>query len=177
MRKLFQNLIEKRRSYRKYTDEKVSKEDIEKIVKAGLLAPAGKNNKHWEFIVVQKPDLLKKLSNAKPVSAEFISEASFAVIVCGDSTINPNTWIEDATVAATYMQLQSEEMGIGSCWVHMRTPTHESGIMSCEFIKSEFNIPQYLSVECVLSFGYPNETREAREYGDFNKQVHFETYE
>ena len=54
----------KRRSIRKYTDDKISDEDLNKILTAGLLAPTSRNRKPCEFIVVKDKDTLKKLSKA-----------------------------------------------------------------------------------------------------------------
>ncbi len=173
---MFYDLIKSRRSYRVYTDEIIAEDLKKSIISAGLLAPSGKNNRHWQFVVVEDSDDLDLLSRAKSSETEFVRNSKFSVIVCGDSTINPDTWIEDASIAATYMQLQAEDLGIGSCWMQVRNRYHESGISSGAFIKREFSIPQYLSVVCVLAFGYPNEVRSEREYGNFETQVHFGKY-
>ncbi len=45
------NAIANRRSIRKYTQEAVSKADIEKIIQAGILAPSAKNRQPWKYIV------------------------------------------------------------------------------------------------------------------------------
>lgn len=46
------NLIENRRSIRKFKSDMVSKEQLEKIIKAGILAPSSKNRQPWRFVVV-----------------------------------------------------------------------------------------------------------------------------
>lgn len=43
--------IQKRRSIRKYKPEPVSKELLEEIMRAGMLAPSSKNRQPWRFIV------------------------------------------------------------------------------------------------------------------------------
>lgn len=58
--------IENRRSIRKYKDTSVSKQDIEKIIHAGMLAPSSKNRQPWNFIVVSgkaKEEMLNVMKN------------------------------------------------------------------------------------------------------------------
>ena len=43
--------IQKRRSIRKYEDRQIEKNDIEEIIKAGMLAPSAKNRQPWKYIV------------------------------------------------------------------------------------------------------------------------------
>lgn len=49
----FYSLLKARRSIRKYKAEPISQETIERILKAGIEAPSGKNRQNWEFFVVQ----------------------------------------------------------------------------------------------------------------------------
>ena len=55
--------IYQRRSIRKYTEKEISKEDIEKLLKAGMNAPSAHNKKPYQLIVVQNKETLKKLSD------------------------------------------------------------------------------------------------------------------
>lgn len=54
--------IMQRRSIRKYTDEKISDDDIEKILLAGISAPNAANKQTWEFVAVTKSELNKKIA-------------------------------------------------------------------------------------------------------------------
>ena len=56
------DLMRSRRSVRQYTDEKISDEQIKKILSAALLAPSGHSKYPCEFIVVKNPETLEKLS-------------------------------------------------------------------------------------------------------------------
>lgn len=47
------DILLKRRSIRKYKNESISKEQLEMILKAGLISPSGRNRRPWEFIVVE----------------------------------------------------------------------------------------------------------------------------
>ena len=55
------DLIACRHSERKFTDKVISKEDIEKIIDAGLSAPSGGNSQPWHFTVIKDKKLSKNL--------------------------------------------------------------------------------------------------------------------
>lgn len=60
-------MIEERRSIRKYKNKNVSREQIEAIVKAAILAPSAKNRQPWKYIVYtgeEKSKLLDVMENA-----------------------------------------------------------------------------------------------------------------
>ena len=44
---------------------------------------------------------------------------TFAVIVAADEG-KADTWLEDASIASIMMQLEAEDLGIGSCWIQIR---------------------------------------------------------
>ena len=50
---MFLDLVKKRRSIRKYTEDPIPEADIEKILESGILAPTGDNVQGTEFIVVE----------------------------------------------------------------------------------------------------------------------------
>ncbi|MDR2816659.1 MAG: nitroreductase family protein, partial [Proteiniphilum sp.] len=115
----FHNLLIRRRSIRKFRAELLSPDEIRKIIEAGLLSPTSKNSHSWEFIAVEEKEVLAKLSVCKPGSASFIADSVLAVVVLGNPLIS-DAWVEDASIAAVNMQLQAEELGIGSCWAQVR---------------------------------------------------------
>lgn len=149
----FSKLITKRRSIRKFTDEPLSPETVELILKAGLKSPSSKNGKPWHFIAVEDPETLEKLSASKKGTAKMIAGCPFAVVVTVDPLIS-TVWIEDASIAAIMMQLQAEDLNVGSCWVQIRDRFTEGGVSSEEYIKDILDIPMQLQVLCVIAFGY-----------------------
>ena len=52
----------KRRSVRKYTDEEIPTEKLNKILQAGLLAPTSRNLKPCNFLVIDNKETLKKIN-------------------------------------------------------------------------------------------------------------------
>ena len=71
----------KRRSIRKFTEEPVSEEDILKLLHAGMSGPSACNKTPWEFFVITNPEILKKLRNSAKFSKII---APLASVVCGN---------------------------------------------------------------------------------------------
>ena len=158
--KSFSQLITARRSMRKFTDEQLTPEQVRLLLRAALIAPTSKRTNSWEFIVVDDKELLKSLSVCKPVAAQCIAEAALAVVVCADP-LKSAVWIEDASIASIYMQLQAEDLGLGSCWVQVRERMSAGESQtSGEYISQLLDIPQPLQVLSVIAFGHKGMERK-----------------
>jgi len=57
------DLIYKRRSTRKFTNENVPQKDILEILNAGHMAPSGSNQQPWKFIVIQDDEIKNAMHN------------------------------------------------------------------------------------------------------------------
>ncbi|HHZ02612.1 MAG TPA: NAD(P)H nitroreductase [Tissierellia bacterium] len=166
------NLIMKRRSIRKYKDEKIPGEVIQKILNAGLIAPTSKNKKPVEFIVVEDKDTLLKLKRCKTHGAEPLEKAPCAIVVIADSE-KSDVWVEDASIAASYMQLVAEDLGMGSVWIQMRKRFNDNGDAEKE-LRRVLNIPEKYGVLCIIALGYKNENRNPYSENDIDmNKVHF----
>ena len=156
----FIDLVKKRRSIRKYEDRKVEEEKLQSIVKAALMAPSSKRCQPWHFVVVDDKETLAKLSVCREMGSKFLEGAPAAIIVLADTTLS-NVWTEDASIAAAYMQLQAEDLGLGSCWVQVRNRKKmETGDLTSDaYIRGLINAPENLSVECIIGVGYKGEEK------------------
>lgn len=154
----FQELITNRRSTRKFTEELLKPDQVELILKAALKSPASKSKNPWQFIVVEDKEQLKRLSECKQHGSKLIAGSVLAVIVLADPMAS-DVWIEDASIAAIMMQLQAEDMGIGSCWVQIRERYTAADTPSDELIKDMFDIPMQLQVLSVIAFGHKAQER------------------
>jgi nitroreductase len=155
--KNFETLVTNRRSTRKFTSKHLSPDDVHKILQAALLAPTSKNSKSYEFVAVEDETVLKQLSECKDTGATFVAESALAVVVLSDKT-RSNCWIEDASVAAIYMQLQAEDLDIGSCWCQVRG-RDIMGEDSERCVRELLNIPHHYGVLCLIGFGHKGQER------------------
>ncbi|NTW98706.1 MAG: NAD(P)H-dependent dehydrogenase/reductase [Geobacteraceae bacterium] len=152
-------LLRKRRSIRKFTGEKIAPETVKTLVEAALRAPSSRGINPWEYILVDDPEILGKLSTSKEHGSEFLKNAPLAIIVCADST-KSDVWIEDCSIAAIIIQLTAVSQGLGSCWAQMRGRQHNSGITAERYIQDLLGLPEHIKVECILGIGHPAEKKE-----------------
>ena len=157
----FNTLLTKRRSYRKYTDEPIGEDQVQLILEAALLAPTSKNSRSWEFVAVEDKEMLAKLANCKPQNGKFIADAPLAIVVLGNP-LETDVWIEDASIAATLMQLQAEALDLGSCWVQVRGRNYTDTVTSAEYINELLDIPMPLETVCIITFGHKLKQRDPR---------------
>ena len=162
----------KRRSTRKFTEEPVTKEELEKIIHAALLAPTSMNRKPCNFMVVERKETLELLAKSKDHGADLINGADKAVVVIADTMI-ADTWIEDSSIALTYMHLMATELGLGSCWVqiHMRS---KDGNDSEEIVRDILKIDDHYRIVGILALGHSDDIPEAHTLDDIDKnKIHF----
>jgi len=172
----FQKLLFKRRSIRKYKDELLTSDETRKIIEAALLSPTSKNKHAWEFIAVEEKEVLEKLSLCKPQSGTFIADAALAVVVLGNP-LESDAWVEDASIAAFSMQLQAEELGIGSCWVQVRNRFYSDRLTSSEYINGLLDVPMPLEVLCLITFGKKEQERKPADTENLHwEKVHIEKF-
>ena len=155
----FKELAQMRRSHRKFTEEEISAEEVQLIMRAALMAPTSKSQRAWQFVVVDDKMDLEKLSDAKDLGGQFIKGAAMAVVVLGDPMQN-DCWVEDGAIAAISMQYQAEDLGLGSCWVQMRGRGLSDGTTADEVIRGILDIPENLSCLCVVAFGHKADDRK-----------------
>ncbi len=155
----FNELIKARRSMRKFTEETLEQEQVVTLMKAALMAPASKRSNCWQFIVVDDKETLKRLSACKAQSASFIADAALAVVVVADPLLS-DVWIEDASIASIFIQLQAEDLGLGSCWVQIRNRFTADGTPSDEYVRSVLDIPLQLQVLSIIAVGHKDMERK-----------------
>ena len=166
------DLMLKRRSTRKFNDDPITKEELEKILEAALLAPTSMNRKPCNFMVVERKEVLKELSECKDHGANLIEGADKAIVVIADTLI-ADTWIEDSSIALTHMHLMATELDIGSCWVqvHLR---NKDGEDSEEIVKNILKIDDYYRIVGILALGHSDDIPEPHTLSELDKsKIHF----
>ncbi len=155
----FSELIKVRRSHRMFTEELLSGDDVKLLLRAGLIAPSSKGLHSYEFIVVEDKQMLSALSQCKAVGSDFLSGAPLAIVVLADPRIS-DVWIEDASVAATHILLQAEDLGLGACWIQVRDRLSAEGQPTEEIVKSCLGIPDEMRVVCMIAVGHKGMERK-----------------
>ena len=164
---MFDALLEKRRSIRKYSDRKIEPEVLDALIEAVLRTPSGKSKYPCEYIVVDDPEMLEKLSTAKPHGAALIKGAPLGIVICADHE-KSDTCTEDASIAAMILQLAAESLDLGSCWVQLRNRQHKDGRSSQQYAAELLEIPKQYMVQAVVAIGYPAETKAPHPKADLH---------
>lgn len=162
----------KRRSTRTFNDNPVTKEELDKILQAALLAPTSMNRKPCNFLVVERKETLQELSKSKNHGAELIANADKAIVVIADTMI-ADTWCEDSSIALTYMHLMAAELNLGSCWVqiHLRD---KDGVDAEEVVREIVKIDDHYRIVGILAIGHSDNIPEPHTLDGIDKnKIHF----
>lgn len=155
----FSELIKKRRSMRKFTGEELTQDEVVALLKAALMSPTSKRSNSWQFIVVDDKPTLELLSKCKEAGASFLKDAALGIVVLGDPLAS-DVWIEDASVASIMIQLQAEDLGLGSCWIQVRGRYTATGMPADEFVHGVLDIPLQLQVLSIIAVGHKGMERK-----------------
>ena len=145
--------IFERKSVRNFNDKKITEEQLELLVKAGMAAPSAMNKQPWAFVVVNDRKTLDLLGEKLPY-AKMLFQASAAIIVCGDmqkalEDWQQEYWIQDCSAASMNILLAAEGMGLGSVWTGLYPAKGRVAI-----VKEILNLPDYIMPLNVLPLGY-----------------------
>ena len=160
--------IFKRTSIRRFTDEKVSKEDIEKLLRAAMAAPSAKNAQPWEFIVVQDEEKIQKMSRLTPY-ARPLMHAPLGIVVCGNKEVNSileYCMIDCAAATGEYFSQANYDE-----WIGMYP-------MPANFDKFNelFTIPEHIQPLWMIAIGHKD--GEGRYIEKYNlEKIHFEDWD
>ncbi len=131
---------------------------IDVIIEAALRAPSSRGYNPWEFVIVTERDLLVKLSDAKIHGSQFLKNAPLGIVVCADPD-KCDVWVEDCSIASTFIFLASESLGLRSCWIQIRERMHNEIVTSEKHVSDILDIPPRLKVESIIAVGYPDEMK------------------
>ena len=160
----FLELALQRRSIRKYQAREVEQDKIDYILKAALSSPSGKHLNPWQFVVVTDHDMLVRMSECRTYGSQMLAQSPLGIVIALDASLT-DTWQCDGAIAALNMLLAAEDAGLGACWVQvynrqMKGEEEAEQISAEDAIKQMLNIPQSLSVLCIISIGYKEEEKK-----------------
>ena len=150
-------VLNKRRSVRKFLPEVPSREVLLDIVNDANTAPSSRNMHTTRFMIVEDRETIDKMSVMRDYGSGFMTSAPAAIVVMGDTT-KTDLWRENCAISATILQLSIVEHGLASCWVHVadRPRIHEQpdSERAETYLRSFLDIPEDWKVECIIALGY-----------------------
>jgi len=196
--------IQNRRSIRKFSQEPIPDEIINRLLEAMRQAPSGKNAQPWKFIVVQDSITRQEIakvcgfytSSGREIRQDWIAEAPAIFIICGDPKAAFVKIIDDNRVIIANWDFLEEKQKSGPVqWEsgilvdltipmdHLSLAAIEEGLGGCwvagldeERLKQILGIPVDWRVPAVMPIGLPIENPEARQRKPLGEVVCFERY-
>lgn len=170
-------VVAKRHSYRgPYRDQPVAREDLRRIVQAGLQAPSGRNMQTTRFLVVDDPQTVQSIG-ALHTSNVAVQQAK-AFIACVVD-VRPEAvyeghhfQVEDCAAAVENMLLAITALGYASVWVDgwLRLQDHAGKIAKL------LGLPEGKMIRVLLPVGVPAETWPQKEKKPFAERAWFNRY-
>ena len=154
--------IASRKSVRSYTDQAVTPEQVETLLRAAMAAPTGMNVQPWRFVVVRDQAVKEALAGPR---GGMIARAPVVFVVCGQTTVSRppfdqpdadpvevenGNWTADCAAATENLLLAAEAIGLGAVWTacypydDRMTPAREA-----------LGLPANVTPYCIVPVGYP----------------------
>lgn len=157
----FLDLVKKRTSVRTYAETTVEREKLERCLEAARLAPSACNSQPWTFVLVDDPELTKKLAattfNTVVSFNKFVqkSKAILAIVIEKPNTLSQiggrikdkDYYLIDIGIAAEHFCLQAAEEGLGTCMLGWFNERNAQKLL---------NIPRNKRIGLLISVGYPS---------------------
>ena len=142
-----------RRSVRRFTEEAVGDEQLEKLLRAAMNAPSACNEQPWEFVVIRNRDTFKAIRKFQRFSAP-LDTADCAIVVCGDTTRQrfDGFWVQDCSAATENLLLEAEHLGLGAVWMGLHPIEMWTGRM-----KELLGLPETVVPLGIIAVGHPAE--------------------
>lgn len=146
------DLLQNRKSIRKYKPDVIAPEKLMKIGEAFRLAPSAKNLQNWRLFCVQNPEIKQSIQNATPGKNPMFLGAPAILVAVGLSqdvmTCGHRVDTVDISIAMSYVGLMLEELGLSGCLV---ASFYE------DQIRRVLNLPPNTSIPLIMPIGYADE--------------------
>lgn len=160
--------IEKRSSTRGYTEEKLTKEELDSLILAGLQAPTATNRQEIHITVVDGNNpILTEIENVKNIERgienpphNFYYEAPVVLLLSAEKAFS---WSPvDAGIAVENISLAAESLGLGSLIIGCikDAMTGEKR----DYFANALKIPEGYEFQIAIAAGHKAVSKEPHEY-------------
>src|SRR3990170_235988 len=167
--------IKGRRSIRAFKKQDIPEKMVETLIEAARWAPSAGNIQPWEFVIVRKPAVKKKLAQAS-LNQTHVEEAPAVIVVCADEKrasmgygIRGRTLycIQDTAAATQNILLTAYSLGLGTCWI---------GSFNEDEAKEALNAPEGIRPVAMIPVGYPDENPMQRGRKLLSQITHYDGF-
>ena len=183
-------LLNKRKSIRKFKKKAVPSNLVDQILQCGQRAPTACRMEPYSFILISdemKRDMITEACVTHEATKRYMKESPVWILICVDFArqidlyrfleINPEMGeiskfilgIIDSSLAAENMVIAAEAFGLSSCFV--------GSIWTHPLIVSEIlDLPKYVFPLILLCLGYPDEEPQIRDRWPLKTILHYNKY-
>lgn len=151
-RSTFTELAAARHSCRRFSTQPISEDTLQQLLHAASLAPASKGINSSSLIPVTDKEQITRLSNCKERGCSFIKNAPLVIAVTADPALS-DVWTENASIAATYLLLEAQALGLGACWIQIRERKDAEGTDSECVVREILDLSSDRRVLCLIAVG------------------------
>ena len=166
--------IDQRHSYRgTFKNLPISRDDLRRIVQAGLQAPSGCNGQTTSFVIIDQPALIEQIALIVPKS--FVKAASALIVCIIDPTPLSREYsfaLEDCAAAVENMLLAITALGYATVWLDGFLREAGRG----EKLTQLLAVPAPRTVQVLLPIGVPAESWDRKEKLPFEQRAWFNHY-
>lgn len=163
--------IMRRGNTRKFKEDPVSDEMVQKLLKAAMQARTAGNQTPWHFVVVKSPVLIKALAH-NSMTAGPIRKAPLVLLLLGDERglSFPENWTMDLAAAAQNILIEAEHLGLGTQWINVYP--HADRLRQ---IRQLFELPEEVTPFCLIPVGYPADKPIRLDHYDASR-IHYDSF-
>lgn len=163
------NAIFHRVSIRKYKEQEVEQEKVERMLRAAMAAPSACNQQPWEYYVVTNKNKIEALSKTSPYTG-CAKHAPLVFVACyrkEEGIIAPSYQEIDLSASVENLLLEADELGLGAVWMGIAP-----GKERMEAVRKVLDLPERLNAFALIPCGYPAESRPQQDRYE-EKRVHY----
>jgi len=146
-----------RRSIRQFSEQPVTAEEIDVLLRAAMAAPSATNERPWRFVVVREREMLDRLAKATLFSKP-LARAPLGIVVCVDKRDAKYAGfpIIDCAAAIENLLLAAHSIGLGGVWigVHPVPPFVRA-------VRKIVGAPRHIAPHSLVAIGRPSEEKPA----------------
>ncbi len=155
-------VIQDRRSLRRFDSRPVDRETILTCIEAARLAPSAENVQPWRFVVLDDPDVRAEFGETvfsgiyrptrwalgAPVLIVLLANLDFVAHRVAKALQKIPFYLLDVGIAGEHLALQAQSMGLGTCWI---------GWFDVKKASNVLKLPRNVKVCGIMTLGYPAE--------------------
>lgn len=143
-----------RTTIRKFTDERVSDEDVDRLMRAAMAAPSAGNQQPWRFILTRDADTKHALTECSPFAGP-AGEAELVIVPCMDLSqdLRFSEYVPlDLSACVENILIEAANLGLGAAWLGIYPERDRM-----DAVAERIDVPEGFDPFAIIALGHPAE--------------------